>query len=261
MDMLKKLKRFDKTFKTAKKRAHEEGFGGAELPDGKYKARLESCELSESQSSGRMQVCFAFVVTAGEQKGEKVRKYQAVETEDDQVWLARDLKRFGIEAPESAQDLIDTVKLLDESKPELVISLKTKDSGQFCYIDKVTSEIEGGDEDEEESEDDEEMEDSDEESKDETEEEEEEEGEEEENEDEGVEVEVGMEVKFTSKTGKKLSGKVVKVIEDEESVKVKTLKGNFHTVKIEDVELPEAEDEEETEEKPKPRAKAKKGKK
>lgn len=226
MSFAGKLKKFEKTFKTAKKRAAEEGGFGSELPDSKYKARLESCSLAEAQSSGRLQVDFCFAVTAGEAKGEKVHKYQAVETEDDQVWLARDLRRFGIEAPDSAKDLEDIVKLLDESKPELVISLKTKDSGQFCYIDKVTSEIDAGkfaSDDEGDGDGDGNGDDGDGDRDDET------------------TVEVGMEVEFESESGKQLKGKIIKILDDEESVKIKTPKGNVHTVKLDDVTIPEKE--------------------
>lgn len=226
MSFTGRLKKFEKTFKTAKKRAAEEGGFGNELPDGKYKARLESCSLGEAQSSGRIQVDLEFKVIAGEEKGEIVHKYQAVETEDDQVWLARDLRRFGIEAPESAKDLEDIVELLDEAKPELVISLKTKDSGQFCYIDKVTSEINSGkfaaednDDDGDDNKDDDD------------------------NDDDGeVTVEVGMDIEFKSKSGKQLKGKIIKILEDEEEVKVKTPKGNIHIIDFDNITVPESDD-------------------
>ena len=244
-------------FKTAKQRAAEEGFGGSELPDGKYKARLSECSVGVAQTSGRKQVIFKFAVVAGEYKGETVGKYQAYETEDDLVWLNRDLKRFGVEGPESEEELKEIVELLDESKPELVISLKTKDSGQFCYIDKVTSEINAGEYKAEDSEEETEEEAESEEESEEEEspkkklkgkhEDEEEEAEEEEPSNE-VEIDVGMEVKFTTESGKKLSGKIIKVIGDD-SVKVKTPKGNIHVVDLDSIKLPEAEEEEE--EKPK----------
>lgn len=54
-------------------------------------------------------------------------------------------------------------------------------------------------------------------------------------------VEVGMEVEFKAESGKQLKGKVIKILEDAESVKVKTPKGNIHTVKLDDITLPEKE--------------------
>ena len=79
----------------------------------------------------------------------------------------------------------------------------------------------------------------------------------EEKEDDNTAVEIGMEVVFKSESGKDRKGKVVKILEKEESVKVKTEKGNTYTVKLEDISIPEvAEEEEEQEEaevkKPKP---------
>lgn len=202
MDFKSKLKKFDKAFKTAKTRAREEGGFGNEYPDGKYKARLESCTLGEAQSSGRLQVDMCFAITAGEYKGERVHKYQSVETEDDMVWLNRDLKRFGLEGPESGDDLVEIVKLLDDSKPELIIALVTKDSGQFTYINKVTTEIEAGSFAAEEGEEP-------------SEESTEEEAVEEESSDE---ISEGDEVTFTS-GGEELVGKVLEVVEDKARVK------------------------------------------
>ncbi len=234
MSMKNRLAKFEKTFKTAKQRAQEEGGFGVEYPDGKYKGRLESCGLNEAQSSGRLQVDMCFVFTAGEYKGEKIHKYQSVETEDDQVWLARDLRRFGIEAPENAEDLEEIVKLLDESKPEVMLQLKTKDSGQFCYINKVLTEIDAGEFAAEEPEEGEESE----EFGEKTEEEEEEE----------VTVEEGMEVEFVTKKGQNLSGKVVEILDESSEVKIETKKGNVFTVSIDSVSIPEAEEEQEEEE-------------
>jgi sRNA-binding protein len=146
-------------------------------------------------------MCFA--ITAGEYKGERVHKYQSVETEDDMVWLNRDLKRFGLEGPESGDDLVEIVKLLDDSKPELIIALVTKDSGQFTYINKVTTEIEAGSFAAEEGE----------------EEPSEEPAEEEAAEEESSgEISEGDEVTFTSGS-EELAGEVLEVVEDKARVK------------------------------------------
>ncbi len=223
-DFSSRLAKFGKTFKTAKERAKEEGGFGNDLPDGKYKARLESCEINEAKSSGRLQVAFMFVITAGEEKGEKIGKYQSIETEDDQVWLARDLRRFGIDMPDDASDLEDVVKLLDEQKPELVISLKTKDSGQFCYIDKVTSELDTGDfkaEDKETNE-----------SGD---------NKEEAGEETSEEIEEGSEVTW-KEDGDKFQGKVLSIDEDDKTATIKDEDGDKHKdIDLDDLTLVEEE--------------------
>jgi hypothetical protein len=252
----KKLQKFEKTFKTAKQRAEEEGGFGVELPDGKYKAVLSECTLGEAQSSGRLQVGFAFKVTAGEAKGETARKYQAVETEDDQVWLARDLRRFGIGAPENGKDLEEIVEILNEAKPELVISVRTKDSGSFVYIDKVTSEIDagkfadeddGGDGDDGDDDDKEKKgkkgkdadDDADDNDADDSDADDDADGDDDADKDDEVAVEVGMEVKFVSKSGKNRQGKIIKILEADESVKVEDEDEKVYTVKLEDLELVE----------------------
>jgi len=217
-----RLAKFGKTFKTAKERAKEEGGFGNDLPDSKYKARLESCEINEAKSSGRLQVAFNFVVTAGEEKGEKVGKYQSIETEDDQVWLARDLRRFGIDMPDNAEDLQEVVKLLDDSKPELVISLKTKDSGQFCYIDKVTSELDAGDF---KAEDDGEGEPGD--------------GKSGEDDNASEDIEEGSEVTW-KEDGDKFQGKVLSIDEDDKTAVIKDEDGDKHKdVDLDDLTLVE----------------------
>ncbi len=272
-----KLKKFGKSFKTAKERAQEEGGFGSDLPDGRYMTDMVNCELGEAQSSGRLQVAFGFKVNDGEYKGEMVRMYQAVETEDDQVWLARTLKRFGIKL-DNLEELEDVVALLAEAQPEVKISLKTKDSGQFCYIDKLVSEIdadqfaieEGEEEEEEEEEADEDE--ADEEESDEAEDSNEDEADEEEEEEEADEdadeeeaeadLEVGMDVAFTGKSGKEIAGKVLKILEKDGTVKVKS-GDKTYTVPAEDLYIPETEeaeeeeaDEEEEEEVKKPAKKA-----
>jgi hypothetical protein len=263
VDFSSRLKKFGKTFKTAKQRAQEEGGYGAELPDGRYMAKLEKCELTEAKSSGKLQVGFHYKIAEGENKGETVRKYQAVETEDDQVWLARELKRFGIQL-DSLEELEDVVKVLNDADADVKITLKTKDSGQFLYVDKLLSEIDAGDfeaedsdedeeedeleeEDETEEEDsedadvDEDVESSEEESDDEDDDDEEDADEDDESEDEedsDVELSIGMTVSFENSKGKEVTGKVIRIMEKEGTVKIKA-GDKTYTVKAEDLSIPE----------------------
>lgn len=263
-----RLAKFNKKFKENKKRADELG-GFGEYPDGKYKSRLISCELKES-SAGNLNMVFVFEIKEAADEslvGAKVSKWCDIEREDGLSYLIRDLRRFGIEI-EDATDIEKVAALLDEQKPEVKITLKTGNSGQFTYIDKVLEEIEAGDfatEDDEDEEEDEGEEDSGEEESEEDE-EAEEEGEEEEAEEEEaasdeVSIDVGSMVKFTSKAGKELTGKVTKILEDEEKAKV-AVDGKIFTVEadrlsvVEDEEEEEEGDEEEVEEvKEKPKAK------
>lgn len=280
MSIKDKLKKYGKTFKTAKQRAKEEGGFGENLPDGKYLTKLESCEVGESQSSGRLQMTFVYKITDGEQEGESIRKYLGLETEDDQVWLDRELKRFGLEI-ESLEEVEEVAKILNDSEAEVKVTLKTKDSGQFAYVDKVLSDIDAGDFVSEDSEDDSDDEDSEEETddvdediyednSDEEEEEEEsedntdedsEEEEDESEEDEGVDLTLGMTVGFEGKNGKEITGKLVKILEKEGTVKISS-NGKTYTVEASSLFIPEVEEtedeveeEEEEVEEVKPKAK------
>lgn len=281
-----KLKKFSKTVKTAKQRAATEGYG-AELNDGVYKAKITSCELKES-NAGEVHLVFNFEVVSGDDKGAKVSKWCKVETEDDQVWLERDLARFGIELPDDLSDLVDIAKAIDKAKPLVKIQLKSKDSGQFSYINRVLDEVDFGDaaepteededddydeeeeeedddaeedEDEEDDEDDEEEDGDEDEDEDEDEEEveededEEEEAEDDDDEEAEMEIDVGMEVSFEGKKGAIMTGKIVKLMEDEGKVKIK-VGTKTYTVAADELMLPEEPVETEPEPAPK-KAKAK----
>lgn len=246
-----RLKKAGKTFKTAKQRAKEEGNFGAELPDGRYLTELESCELCEAQSDGHLQVAMIYKVIEGESKGETIRKYLAVEGEDNQVWLHRELLRFGIQL-DSLEELEKVVAILNKSKAEVKMVLKTKDSGQFSYVNKVTSEIDTGDfatdgEDQEEQEEEDEEEGDESELTSDKSNDVEESEEEETDEDEGT-IEVGMTVGFESKAGGEVVGEVKEILEKTEEVKVKTTAGKVFTIKAERLYVPEDSSQEEEEE-------------
>ena len=270
---INKLKKFSKTARTAKKRAQEEGFGN-QIDDGMYKAKITSCQMKES-NAGELHMVFEFQIVSGENKGHKEQKWCKVESEDDQVWLGRDLARFGIELPDDLTQLVEIAEIINDSGAEVKIQLKTKDSGQFCYINRVLDEIDFGDaaeateedeEDEDEDEDDaddeedadededeeedadeeeeseDEEEEDDEESEDEDEDEEAEEEEDEaEEEDDETELEVGMKVAFEGKSGSLKTGKIVKLLESQGKVKVKVGTKTF-TVSAENLSLPEEEE-------------------
>ena len=267
-----KLKKLGKTLRSAKVKAAEGGFGD-EVDDGRYKAVLQKCEITESNSDGQLMVGFHFKIKGGDFDGTAVRKYQKFENEDDAAWLGRDLKKFGTELPEEGEEIQEIIDMINEAQPEVKIQAKTKDSGQFLYINSVTDEIDFGDyaeedpddeeeeeeeeeEDEDESNDEEEEDENDDESDDEEEDREEDDSEEDdENDEDGVEI--GTAVSFTGRKGKLLTGEIYKIV-DEETVKVKVGKKNF-TVALEDLSLAEEEEEEEPD--PKPKKKKKKAKK
>lgn len=247
-NIMAKLKAFNKNFSKEKKRADELG-GFSEIPDGKYLAKVSSCELKES-NAGELHLVFVFeIMESAEDEslvGSKVSKWCSLEREDGPAYLMRDLKRFGIEIEDLTQ-LKEVADLIDSQKPELKITLKDNGKGQFTYIDSVISEIDAGEmtADEEEGDDDDEEEEGgadevDDDADDDDSEQEEDEGDDEAEEE--VSLEKGMTVNFTWK-GKTLQGTIKEIIERDGIVKV-SADGKLHPVGIDAISIPEAEEEE-----------------
>lgn len=226
-----------------------------ELPDGRYLARLTKAEVTESKSSGRLQVAWTYKIAEGEYEGDTKMDFDGIETADNLTFLARKLRRFGFTSlPDDLEEVIQLLEELGKRKPLCKISLKTRGEFQNVYVDKA---IDADDEDEaleDASADADEAEDEDEESEDEAEDdaegededeesEEDEEAEEDEDAEESDEVElkVGMVVSFTTKDGRK-SGKVIEILEAEEKVRVKTGDGKINRVAIDALEFDEGEE-------------------
>lgn len=250
--MKAKLKNFNKNFNKEKKRADELG-GFAEIPDGKYRAKVSSCELKNS-NAGELHLVFIFeIIESPEDEslvGSKASKWCNVEKEDGPAYLIRDLRKFGIEL-EDLEQLPEIAKLIDNQKPEIKLNMKTGNSGQFSYIDQVISELDAGDHatsEDSEDEDEESEEDDDAAEAEET--TEEEEAEEEAEED--VQLEVGTTVVFNSKSGEKIEGQITSIDEKGGTVSIKAGTRSFKGIAVDRLSLPETtevnEEEEEVEE-------------
>lgn len=234
-DFRKKLKNANKLWAGAKKKAAESS-QGSEYEDGKYLARLVKGEITES-NAGRLQVAWTWKFEEEPYEGKNKMAYQGLESEDNLVFLARDLDRLGYEAPEDIATIEEILADINKSKPLARIRLKSKGDFQNVYIDKVI----GGDDDDEEADDEtegdtpDEAEESDEdesddaeegdddeaEESDDAEEESEEEEEAEEEDSDEVEIEVGMRVEVDSKAGK-VVGEIIEVLESEGKARVRT---------------------------------------
>lgn len=278
-DLKKALKDANKMWKGAKKRAAEQPSGFTEYEDGRYMARLIKGEIGHSDS-GRLQLVWSWKFDEEPYEGKIKKAYQGLESEDNLVYLARDLERLGYEAPDDLAGVEEICADITKEKPLARIRLRTKGDFQNVYIDKVfggdeddTEEEEDSDEeaeteteetdeesdeeeaDEEESDeeesDEEESDDSEEEADEEEETEEEEEADDEEDED-AVDVEVGMKVEIETSKGPK-KGKIVEVLADAGKVRVDT-KDGIVKVGLDKVTLTTPE---EPEEKPKSKKTAK----
>jgi len=125
-----------------KARANAATAGGSNVPDGKYIAKLSKAEVRESQEKAWLHVAFEFVIVQGEQTGEIVNHRNGLETEENQQWLARDLKRLGKD-PESIEieDMETTCAELQAEAPTVRLTVKTKGDFVNVYIDKLVEDV------------------------------------------------------------------------------------------------------------------------
>src|SRR5258706_3160778 len=85
----KKLAAAQKVSKSAAKRAKEEPAFGSDIDDGRYQARVVRGQVTESQTSGRLQAQVEFEILSGEYKGNIKLDFWGLEDEDQQVWAFR----------------------------------------------------------------------------------------------------------------------------------------------------------------------------
>lgn len=214
----KLAKRAGKKFDAAKKLAKEGGAGNPKVEDGRYIAQLVGLELGQS-SAGRDQIARDFKIIEGELKGEKLRDYQGLDTEKGISFFMRDLARLGYEEPDGLEDCGPIVEEINKEKPQVRISVKNNGEFQNVFIDKALSSDEVADGTEEGAE---------------------------AASDEEVEIEVGMTV-VAKVDGEEVTGKVVKILEDQGKIKIETEDGEVVRVPVDDVSLPEKGDDDDDE--------------
>lgn len=172
--------------------AYDQMFGGVDIPEGVYEARLQSARITESKSSGKLMIRREHLITEGEYKGMVAWDNMMLETPNGLVYVRRWIEMMGYECPSANEfeNLEDIIEAIVNESPDVKVRL-TRD-GDFTNIAIVellgTNEEEESEEGEEEYEEEEtEEEDSDEEADEEEADEEEEEDGEEEEEDEEAE--------------------------------------------------------------------------
>jgi len=109
------------------------------VADGVYVGRISMAELGESQSSGRLQVSWGVVISAGEFKGETVRWWSGLKTEQNFMYLQRDIARLGKEVPEGVNELEDILKEIEKEKPSIRFKVKTDGEFQNVRVLKMLS--------------------------------------------------------------------------------------------------------------------------
>jgi len=255
----KKLDAAKKLWKTAKTAADADRGGFTDIDDGRYLARLMKTEVTESKSSGRLQVAWTYKIVEGDFENELKMSFDGIETAQNLEFLARTMKRFGFTTlPDDLDEVVALLEELSKRKPLCRITLKTRGEFQNVYVDKVfdpddeeevLADAEASEDESEEEESEEEEEETEEETEEEAEEEEAEEEteEEEEEEEEPVELSVGMKVSFETKGGR-VSGTVVEILSKEDKVRVKASDGKILRVPIDGLEYDEGTTEEDDEE-------------
>jgi hypothetical protein len=267
VDFKKKLAAAGASWKSAKKRVSENrGSTFVDYDDGKYIAKLVKAELTESESSGRLQVDFSWRFEEEPYEGKIKHAYQGIETEDNMYYLGRDLERLGYELPDNLADLPETLEAITAEGMIARIALKSKGDFQNVYIQKVINQDEDDSDDEAIDEaaetPDDEAEETEEEATDEDEEvaagedEEEEEGGEEEADEEAdeeeadeeaeedeaaededvVEIEVGQRVQAETAKGRE-PGEIIEILEDLNKVRVKLDSGKVVRLDPEKIEI------------------------
>lgn len=266
-DFRKKLKAANAAWASAKSAAAEQRSGRfTEFEDGRYMMRLVDGKVTESQSSGRLQVQWDFKFEEGEYEGQSKYDYSGLESEQNLKYLAVRLVQLGYEAPDSLEEIEDVLADIRRSKPLCRVRLKTKGEFQNVYLDKV---FPPSGEDIEEQEDaapapaDEETEEAETEAEEteeveaEVEEEVEEEEVAEDEADDSVELTVGMMAKVQTSKGPAV-GEVIEILDQEDKVRVRLADGKVIRVGIDKIEIVDVVPEEP---KAPPKAAPKKGKK
>lgn len=110
---------------------------GGSVPDGRYRAKVESAELAESQSSGREQInLFSEITEEGDYAGQRIGVFLGLDEEKSLPWTIAALRRCGykIEEPE---DIVEVVKSLNDDAPEITIRVKNGFSNLEGLFQKV----------------------------------------------------------------------------------------------------------------------------
>lgn len=118
--------------------AKELGFGT--FPDGRYKFQLQSAEITESMSSGKLQIHREHLCLEGEMAGEVLHDYLQLETEWGPRFTMQWIEQMGREIPESSAGLEEVVAEIAEAAPIYDGIVKTK--GGFTNL-RITKLLEG----------------------------------------------------------------------------------------------------------------------
>lgn len=126
------------------KDAEAPSFG--DIPDGKYQIRIESANINNAKSSGRLQVSWQLEILSGEYAGRKLFKHDGIEDEQSQGYFRGGLARLGVEWPDDPSDLPDVLEGLQGTLAQVTAKTREGSEYQNVYFDKAldSSDVEEG---------------------------------------------------------------------------------------------------------------------
>jgi len=114
---------------------YKEMFGASDIPEGVYVAKLQDCELTES-NSGKLRIKREHVIMEGEHKGVPVRDGLNLENEYGPVFCRRWLNMIGADVPENPEELETLLAEIKEAAP--VCKIRVRHSGDYTNVDVIS---------------------------------------------------------------------------------------------------------------------------
>ncbi len=102
---------------------------GSNVEDGVYLMQLEDATLTESMSSGRLQIARRHIILEGQFQGEVVRDYQQLETENGPYFIRQWIQKMGWTPPEDVGRLEPILEEMTAAGPIYRARVQTSKEG------------------------------------------------------------------------------------------------------------------------------------
>ena len=110
-------------------------FGGVKIDAGDYIARVQSCKIAESKSSGKLMVRREHLIIEGSYKGSVVFDVMMLETPMGLTFLRRWFEQMGYNSPSDPAEIEDIVAAIAEEAATVKIAIKH--SGEFTNVSVI----------------------------------------------------------------------------------------------------------------------------
>ncbi len=114
--------------------AYDQMFGGVDIPEGVYQARLQGAKILESKSSQKLMIRREHLITEGEYKGMVAWDNMMLETPNGLVYVRRWIEMMGYQCPQAGnfEEIEDVIEAILNESPDVKVRL-TRD-GDFTNI-------------------------------------------------------------------------------------------------------------------------------